>query len=85
MTSQTSNKALDQTRQYIDATLSVAKDTGQNSTQQPHHTLDLSPHPSPNTLNQEVILLNPQDLPADGPVDSLPPQSNLQPVQACSN
>ena len=49
MTLQTSNKALDETRQYIDTTISVVKDTYQdNTTLQPHRIQDPSPHPSPN-------------------------------------
>ena len=86
MTSQTSNEALDKTRQYIDTTLSVAKYTCQDETiLQPRHTLNPSPHPFPNTLNPEDSLLNPLDQPADGPFNPLPPQSNLRLVQACSD
>ena len=60
-------------------------DTGQDKTTlQPCCTQDPSPHPSPNTLNLEDSLLDPQDQPADGPYDPLLPQSNLWPVQACS-
>ena len=51
----------------------------------PHHTLDQDPHPAPNAPNLEDSPLNPQDQPADGPFNPLPPQSNLQPVQACSD
>ena len=62
MTLQTSNKAQDETRQYIDTTLSVVKDTCQDETTlQPHHTQDPSPHPSPSTPNLEVTLLDPLD------------------------
>ena len=55
------------------------------STLRPHHTLDQDPHLSPITPNPEDSPHNLQDLPADGPFNPLPPQSNLQPVQACNN
>ena len=62
----------DQTRQYIDTTLSVVKDTGQNKTTlQPFHTQDPNPYPSPNTPSPEETQLNPQDQPADGPFNPL--------------
>ena len=59
MTSQTSHKAHDKTRQYNDSTLSVEKDTCQDiTTLSPCYTQDSSPHPSPNTPTLEVTLLS---------------------------
>ena len=82
MTLQTSNKALDQTRCYSKCS---KRYWSKQTTRRPHHTLDQDPHPSPNTPNLEDSLLDLQDQPADVPYNPLPPQSNLWPVQACSD